>query len=171
MSFPSFLPETPQRPLPGTFFTTPAASRFPTAPQQPIFSQALDPRRRQSTSAPSTGRDQVAPVTTQKQVLAPTQRAARTINEVLQREAAFPELDSYVRREVVQHGEGIKLIPRRGYIFRLRTARRIDRRTMGTIRTIENVRHTRCGFRAVQSSRSQYNDGLIRRSESCLDHD
>jgi nuclear pore complex protein Nup155 len=32
--------------------------------------------------------------------LQPIQRAARTINEVLQREASFPDLDSYVKREL-----------------------------------------------------------------------
>jgi nuclear pore complex protein Nup155 len=31
--------------------------------------------------------------------LQPIQRAARTINETLQKEANFPDLDSYVRRK------------------------------------------------------------------------
>lgn len=99
MSFTAVLPETPQRALPGSFFNTPAASRFPNVPQQPIFAQTLDARRRQSTVAASGKADQVAPVATQqRQSLPPIQRAARTVNEVLQREAGFPELDSYVRR-------------------------------------------------------------------------
>jgi nuclear pore complex protein Nup155 len=35
----------------------------------------------------------------QAQSLQPIQRAARTINEVLQKDANFPDLDSYVRRK------------------------------------------------------------------------
>ncbi|KAH8752345.1 putative nucleoporin [Hyaloscypha sp. PMI_1271] len=71
--------QTPQRPLPGAYFNTPAASRFQTgAPiRQPMFQP-------QGTRQPAR----------------PIQRAARTINEVLQREASFPDLDSYVRQGI-----------------------------------------------------------------------
>lgn len=94
--------QTPQRPLPGAFFNTPAASRFGAPPPPPIF------RSTSLTSAQSTapGQDAAAAQTTpqsltslQNRLLQPIQRAARTINETLQKEANFPDLDSYVRRE------------------------------------------------------------------------
>jgi nuclear pore complex protein Nup155 len=83
MSYPVL--QTPQRPLPGAFFNTPAASRFP-PPRQPVFTAGIaqDPSNPPPAPVPS---------------LQPIQRAARTINEVLQREASFPDLDSYVRRK------------------------------------------------------------------------
>lgn len=94
--------QTPQRPLPGAFFNTPAPSRFGAPPPAPIFRQTSITSAQ--TSAP--GRDataqQVAPQSLpglQNRPLQPIQRAARTINETLQKEANFPDLDSYVRRK------------------------------------------------------------------------
>jgi nuclear pore complex protein Nup155 len=94
--------QTPQRPLPGAFFNTPAASRFGPPPPQPLFRQAPTPAQPQQNSAPQ---QQQQPQPAQLQALPqnrqlePIQRAARTINDVLQKEANFPDLDSYVRRK------------------------------------------------------------------------
>ena len=89
-------PATPQRPLPGAYFTTPAPSRFG-RPRQPSFTNQPPPP-----PGPNPNDGQPNPQSRQPpppQALDPVQRAARTINEVLQREASFPDLDSYVRRE------------------------------------------------------------------------
>jgi nuclear pore complex protein Nup155 len=90
---------TPQRPLPGAYFTTPAPSRFGPGPpiRQPSFTN-----RPQPPPGPNPNDGQPNPQSRQAlapQALPPVQRAARTINEVLQREASFPDLDSYVRRK------------------------------------------------------------------------
>ncbi|CAG8974187.1 hypothetical protein HYALB_00007350 [Hymenoscyphus albidus] len=84
---------TPQRPLPGAFYNTPAANRFP-PPRQPVFNPV------QQSRAPSNSQDQQQPEADPAQALQPIQRAQRTINEVLQREASFPDLDSYVRQGI-----------------------------------------------------------------------
>jgi len=97
--------QTPQRPLPGAFLQTPAASRYQPGPdparnlfrQPPQASQTNPTGQAQGTSAGSQ-QQQVAQTQTQPRALLPVQRAARTINEVLQRDANFPDLDSYVRR-------------------------------------------------------------------------
>jgi nuclear pore complex protein Nup155 len=94
--------QTPQRPLPGAFFNTPAASRFGAPPQPSIFrptglavappgATPQDANPQQTTSQSLTG--------LQNRSIQPIQRAARTINETLQKEANFPDLDSYVRRK------------------------------------------------------------------------
>jgi nuclear pore complex protein Nup155 len=92
--------QTPQRPLPGAFFNTPAASRYQGgAPiRQPVF----QPQGGRPAPNPVADAGNPNPQSRQApppQTLQPIQRAARTINEVLQREASFPDLDSYVRRE------------------------------------------------------------------------
>ncbi|TVY13810.1 Nucleoporin [Lachnellula arida] len=92
MSYPVL--QTPQRPLPGAFFNTPAASRFP-PPRQPVFTTGGLQR---TPSNPQDGLQPPAP--SKSHSLQPIQRAARTINEVLQREASFPDLDSYVRQGI-----------------------------------------------------------------------
>jgi nuclear pore complex protein Nup155 len=84
---------TPQRALPGTFFNTPAVNRFAPPLRQPVFSAPSQPAR--ASSNPQSPQS-AAPVSQSSE---PVQRAARTINEVLQREAGFPDLDSYVRRK------------------------------------------------------------------------
>ena len=95
MSFPGL--QTPQRPLPGAYFNTPAASRLGPV-RQPSFQTQGTRQPSNPTGDPSQPVSQsreVPPPQAQK----PIQRAARTINEVLQREASFPDLDSYVRRK------------------------------------------------------------------------
>ncbi|KAH6673645.1 putative nucleoporin [Halenospora varia] len=88
--------QTPQRPLPGAFFNTPAPSRYPPS-RQPVFTAGGGQSRNPSSS--QDGQQPLAPLR-DSQSLQPIQRAARTINEVLQREANFPDLDSYVRQGI-----------------------------------------------------------------------
>lgn len=105
MAFPGM--QTPQRPLPGAFFNTPAASRFDTrAPPPPIFrtrSQAFAGSQDVAPAGASNPPEQQQPDQSRQQSQTrssqPIQRAARTINEYLLREASFPEFDSYVRRQ------------------------------------------------------------------------
>lgn len=109
------LPGTPQRPLPGTYFMTPAPPRFnqPPPPQPPLFRPPQPHSGREPTPPPP--RDGTIPPANQAQIipqpLLPISRAAKTINEVLQRESSFPDLDSYVKRELVLHSlDKIQLI-------------------------------------------------------------
>lgn len=100
----SFVAQTPQRPVPGAFLATPAPNRgqIP-APQPP-------PSAFRNVSYPSLPRDfgQVSQAAPAQQVaspapaapenLKPLQRAGGTINETLEQEKRYPELDSYVGR-------------------------------------------------------------------------
>ena len=101
MSFPSL--QTPQRPLPGAFVQTPAASRYPGPnPVRQLFRAPSS--NSAAVGAPSAQGSQSAVTVlpqgqSQPQVLKPVQRAGRTINEVLRKDANFPELDSYVKRK------------------------------------------------------------------------
>ncbi|KAL9136360.1 MAG: hypothetical protein Q9175_002436 [Cornicularia normoerica] len=97
------MPQTPQRPLPGAYIQTPAHSLANKAGQlgQPTFrpnaitsqngsqgqSQALTQQKQQT--------GQVAGISPAEE-LKPTGRAARTINETLDQESRYPELDSFV---------------------------------------------------------------------------
>ena len=102
----SFAPmQTPQRPLPGAYFNTPAAPRFGTGavPPQPIFRPQSfvnrPPAGESSNPTPAAPQPPQSRQQPQTQSLPPIARAARTISDVLQREASFPEIDSYVRRK------------------------------------------------------------------------
>lgn len=102
----SFAPvQTPQRPLPGAFLQTPAASRYQSGPDpsRTLFRQSSQNSQtgaaaQAQSSGTGSSQQQVVQTQPQPRSLLPVQRAARTINEVLQRDANFPDLDSYVRR-------------------------------------------------------------------------
>ncbi|EKD15418.1 uncharacterized protein L3040_001786 [Drepanopeziza brunnea f. sp. 'multigermtubi'] len=94
-------PATPQRPLPGAYFATPAASRFGPGPpiRQPLFGQ----NGRQPPAGPTPNDGNPNPQsqeTPAPRALPPVLRAANTINAVLDREVRFPEIDSYVRQGI-----------------------------------------------------------------------
>ncbi|KAI9811499.1 MAG: hypothetical protein M1826_003170 [Phylliscum demangeonii] len=92
--------QTPQRPLPGAFLTTPARTRDPTlAPQAAASGSVLYPSLDASASQLSKVQFSDAPAATvpvSLDNLKPLQRAAVTINETLNRETRYPEIDSYV---------------------------------------------------------------------------
>ncbi len=97
--------QTPQKPLPGAFLQTPAASRFQSGPGpdpqrqlfRPLSTTAL-PGPVSQAPASSANQAVTAQSSVPTQTLQPVQRAARTINEILKRDASFPDLDSYVKR-------------------------------------------------------------------------
>jgi len=103
----SFAVQTPQRPLPGAFLQTPAASRYQAGSiAQPNFrtnvSSSVQNNAPSNTSQPPTQQSQqltaVAP-RSGPESLQPIERAAKTINDTLVQEARYPELDSYVGRK------------------------------------------------------------------------
>jgi hypothetical protein len=100
MSFPAI--STPQRPLPGAYFNTPAVTRYQGGlpPRQPVFQRQTTQQTQSSNASQDVQQQapQLRPIS-QSQSLQPIQRAARTINELLQRDASFPDVDSYVRRK------------------------------------------------------------------------
>jgi len=93
----AFTTQTPQRPLPGTYFMTPALTR-------PQASSVIQPPLFRSNSGSSlhgtSDIGQTAPTApvASTEVLQPIERAARTINETLAQEARYPELDNYIGR-------------------------------------------------------------------------
>lgn len=99
------MPQTPQRPLPGAYIQTPAPGLTTKAGQltQPHFrpnaipSQNASQGQSQALTQQKQQTGQVA-ATSSLEELKPIVRAARTINETLDRESRYPELDSYVSR-------------------------------------------------------------------------
>lgn len=99
--------QTPQRPLPGAYVQTPAASRFQSGPiNQPNFQSRstatpqLDRSHSQSkalTEQRPTNPQQAA--RSPAESLGPIERAAKAINETLSEDTRFPELDSYIGRK------------------------------------------------------------------------
>ena len=101
MSFSTF--QTPARPLPGAFLQTPAQSSnvnrqlFPSRTQSMSAPQPAAPEQHSSNQQPGA---LVQPTPVPKMTNDPVQRAARTINEMLRRDANYPELDSYVKSKM-----------------------------------------------------------------------
>lgn len=102
------VPSTPRRPLPGAYFQTPQASNLrPGQVTQPTFQTNLPAINQQHKA---TNEDQALAQPSQVEnsfaakqgpaYLEPIQRASRTVNDMLAREAQYPELDSYVGREL-----------------------------------------------------------------------
>ena len=100
------IPQTPQRPLPGAYLSTP--SNHPIQqPQiaQPTFGPSTVPSsqqyRSQQGQALAQQNQRNGPVAVKPPVedLKPVERASRTINDAFAREAQYPELDSYVSRK------------------------------------------------------------------------
>ncbi|KZF25382.1 non-repetitive nucleoporin [Xylona heveae TC161] len=99
----AFQPQTPQRPLPGAFLSTPALNKLnPTiAPiPGPVASTGLstlagNDARQAKPSLPAQ-QPLVAASKSAAESLKPIDRASRTINDTLAAERRYPELDSYV---------------------------------------------------------------------------
>jgi nuclear pore complex protein Nup155 len=86
-------PATPQRPGPGAFINTPAPNR-PGLQRQSSMSQP-QPQQQQALPAPP--------------VESPIDRAARTINNMLDKDSRFPALEAYIGRESQVDGVGHRL--------------------------------------------------------------
>ena len=113
----AFVQATPARPVPGAFFNTPAAQRFPAGAdtvRRKLFSDAdatqhlstsggaLNGVSKGATGSGSTGRApaSVARALPAPENVAPITRAAKAINQSLQKDENFPDLDSYLRRQL-----------------------------------------------------------------------
>ena len=78
-------PATPQRPGPGAFINTPAPNR-PGLQRQASVSQP-QPQQQQTRALPA------------PPVESTIERAARTINSMLDRDSRYPSLEGYIGRE------------------------------------------------------------------------
>ena len=87
----SHAPQTPQRPLPGTYFSTPTTLRA--APRGGAYSQ--------QNGLLSQAREALPPASS-AETFAEVSFAAKTINEKLEKDANFPELDNYIGRKFGQ---------------------------------------------------------------------
>ena len=96
-------PQTPNRPLPGTYIQTPGPNLNPPPPIfQPNLPKSFQPNGSQNQGQAVAQPPQPGGQGTSKQsaeYVKPIQRAAKTINDTLAREAQYPELDSYVGRK------------------------------------------------------------------------
>jgi len=83
-------PATPQRPGPGAFINTPAPNR-PNLQRQSSMSQ--------SQSQPPQQHQQQQQALPAPPVETPIERAARTINSMLDRDNRYPSLEGYIGRK------------------------------------------------------------------------
>lgn len=88
------VPTTPQRPTPGMFINTPAPNRGGLV-RQPSMSQ----QRQQSIAQPQQQPQQQAQALPAPPVESAIERAARTINNMLDRDNRYPPLEAYVGRK------------------------------------------------------------------------
>ncbi|KAF1819507.1 nucleoporin-domain-containing protein [Dissoconium aciculare CBS 342.82] len=92
----ALVPATPQRPLPGAFFATPAQPvAQPSIHGNTIFAQDAAKLRVAATNTPTEPAG-----TARKSEPSPVERAARVINEALVAEERFPELETYINQGV-----------------------------------------------------------------------
>ena len=98
---------TPQRPLPGAYIPTPAVSRYQTGPPRPFFPRTGSNQQPQNgsqlaqpTQQPPQQQGQVA-AKPANEILSPIARASKVVNENLDQELRYPELDTYVGREYI----------------------------------------------------------------------
>jgi nuclear pore complex protein Nup155 len=81
-------PATPQRPGPGAFINTPAPNRPGMQRQSSMSQPPPQPQLQQQQQ-----QQQLQPVES------PIERAARTINTMLDRDSRYPSLEGYIGRE------------------------------------------------------------------------
>lgn len=103
----ALIPRTPPKALPGAYIQTPAFNKFQTGSMpQPAFRSVPAPLQQQQNGPKSGG--QALSVQPQQRYtvgkstagdLKPIERAARSLNETLNQESRYPEIDSYVGRE------------------------------------------------------------------------
>ena len=108
----SSVAQTPQRPLPGAYLQTPTVGRYQTSPANPLFSRApaglQQPNRsvqisskavtqpsQQSGQPNQNGQFEARSAT---ETVNPITRASKSINETLDQELRYPELDTYLGR-------------------------------------------------------------------------
>lgn len=89
---------TPSRPLPGTYFQTPAST---SVNHGSLFQRTPTAAARSSPATALQKRSPAAASKTKTETLSTRERAARTINDTLAMEARYPDLDSYLARELL----------------------------------------------------------------------
>ncbi len=103
----SLIPQTPPKALPGAYIQTPAFNKFQMGSNsQPAFRSVPAPLQQQQ-NGPKLGGQALSVQPQQTQSigkstagdLKPIERAARSINETLNQESRYPELDNYIGRE------------------------------------------------------------------------
>ena len=97
----SFTMQTPARTGPGTFAATPASHLLRMPPNLRTSETRPPPVEQSQAAAPSNAQNHnpsqsLSP--SQGQGFTPIERAARTINDTLAREARYPDLEAYVGR-------------------------------------------------------------------------
>ncbi len=97
MSYPVLPPVTPQKPLPGAFFQTPAPGNALNQPQPTPPQPTAQPAN--AAAQPVLPRFPPALKPAPAQNLNTEERAARTVNDTLTQEARYPDLDSYLSRK------------------------------------------------------------------------
>lgn len=120
---------TPMRPVPGAFLNTPAPAADPlrrdlfgaggsrrgplgtSPPRQHAVNRFPPLAARPASPPPATGPPALPP-TVQSAIenTPPAQRAARFVNELLQLDGSFPDLDSYCRRKCIKISRLLKLL-------------------------------------------------------------
>lgn len=158
--------QTPMRPVPGAFLNTPAvASKYQTG-QDPTRRQLFPPSESSGSlqqvpqNAPLPP-SQSAPgglgggmLTTnplpppRSEAVPPVIKAARAVNDFLQSDENFPDVDSYIRRKCFEETKGSWLTWYRGCVCRIRAVER--RFPYGTFPQDTSVSNTRQCHDAVQ---------------------
>ena len=161
----SFQIQTPQRPLPGAYYATPAPSQYQGASgtAQQSGPQRISPQNQtaQSNALSASGQATARPA---EETLSPVERAAKTVNDTLLQELKYPELDSYIPRMYLLLGRwGLALTTSRGNLLRLRPVQHIS---MGAIPVRQNFRHTRQNIRTVESWPNNHAVGPLCRYKS-----
>ncbi|EED20702.1 non-repetitive nucleoporin, putative [Talaromyces stipitatus ATCC 10500] len=93
MSYPAL---TPTRPLPGTFFQTPAANNISNGQLFQTRTPSAPAAQQESTAASTLQKLSPAAPKVKTETLSTKERAARTINDTLAQEARYPDLDNYL---------------------------------------------------------------------------
>ena len=105
LSMMSFPPQTPPKVLPGAYIQTPALSRFQSASSntRPLGSSSQQQYGSYTSDAAVSRPPQQQQVHTNSdspsETLLPIERAAKNISEMLNQEAQYPDLDSYIGRK------------------------------------------------------------------------
>nr|KMM69011.1 nucleoporin Nup157/170 [Coccidioides posadasii RMSCC 3488] len=101
----SFPPLTPAKPVPGTYFQTPAPSLANGGLYQNrmLSSAAARPSSAGSTLAQTIGTKAVSSTKSKAETMSPRERGARTIDDALAQDSRYPDLDSYLSQGFSSH--------------------------------------------------------------------
>lgn len=158
MSYPAL---TPSRPVPGTFFQTPAASNINNGPLFQTRTPSA-PAAQEATTAPTLQKLSPAAPKIKSETLSTRERAARTVNDTLAQEARYPDLDNYLSRASIAElfcWKSLLTVVYRRFFIGLRDP---CPPSMGAIPQNQNVQYPRPDFRPIQSRTSFDEHGSFR---------